>query len=321
MFEFSAERRAPNPTPLSSQKELPHALARLGLVLTRHTGFSMPLLLAWQKYTRLSVCGVCSCSNSINLLRFTDLMRKSCKGLRSQILHRPKVFICYGKEDQTSAEKLYFDLLKAGCQPWVDTKCLEPGQRWESAITAAIEVSHFFVCLLSKRSMSKTGFVQKEIREALRRLENHPDEDVYLIPVRVEKVNPNNRLLRELQWIDLFPKWSVGVNNLLRAILKRSGLAIRFSRSVKSRKHILRELRRCFRDVEMLPPSQRLYEHDNLKEVFNLTSLAIMEFAISIEASLGIHFVGSELKQLTTLGSAADIICETLLNQRKIRLP
>ena len=78
-----------------------------------------------------------------------------------------RVFISYAREDFDIAERLYRDLKDAGANPWMDVKNLVAGKRWKSAIQREIRESSHIIVLLSSRALSKRGFVQKEINQAL----------------------------------------------------------------------------------------------------------------------------------------------------------
>jgi hypothetical protein len=130
-----------------------------------------------------------------------------------------KVFISYAHEDITAAMKLY-EKLKciSGVEPWLDKKCLTPGIRWKPAIRKAIRESRFFVALLSEHSIVKKGFFQKELSDALEILNEFPEDQTYLIPVRLEACNPPSERLREIQFVDFFPDWKEGLTKVLKVI-------------------------------------------------------------------------------------------------------
>lgn len=132
-----------------------------------------------------------------------------------------KVFISYAREDKDIARRLYQDFLAAGAAPWLDEECLLPGQRWKAAISAAIRESDFFVALLSVRSVSKRGYVQKELREALELLEQSPEGEIYVIPARLNECRPTHERLLELNWVDLFPDYKSGLRRLLLVVRPR----------------------------------------------------------------------------------------------------
>jgi hypothetical protein len=75
-----------------------------------------------------------------------------------------KVFALYREK--------YFDLnvqrlVEDGIDPWLDEKKLLPGQEWEPEIRKAVRTSDVVLVCLSSSSITKSGFVQKEIRFAL----------------------------------------------------------------------------------------------------------------------------------------------------------
>lgn len=131
------------------------------------------------------------------------------KGISYQIFHS------YTKEDRKSVEYLYDELSKAGYKPWMDTKDILPGEEWEISIKKAIKNSDFFLAFLSKKSVSKRGFLQKEIRYALNILEGMLDNDIYLIPVRLEECEIQEKL-KALQWVNLYEV--DGFDKLIKAI-------------------------------------------------------------------------------------------------------
>ena len=131
---------------------------------------------------------------------------------------REKVFISYAREDESAARTLFEDLKRAGLDPWFDKEFLLPGQKWQLALQEAIRESRYFLALLSTRSVTKRGVVQKEIREALDVLNEFPEGDVFLVPVRLDDCRPPYQILHDLQWVDLFPTWDTGLRKLLDAV-------------------------------------------------------------------------------------------------------
>ena len=96
-------------------------------------------------------------------------------------------FLSYAHEDVAPAQRLYDSLTPCGIRIWFDRESLQPGERWESAIRRGIRSSRYFLALLSSRSVSKKGFVQKEIREGLEVLLEYSDDEIYLIPLRIDE--------------------------------------------------------------------------------------------------------------------------------------
>ena len=127
-----------------------------------------------------------------------------------------QVFISYAREDIATAKRLYQDLKTAGVKPWMDEYDLLVGQNWKATITRTIERSDFFLALLSSNSLSKRGYVQKELRRAMSVLEEMPPTDIFLLPARLEDCKPEDERLRDLNWADLFPDYDAGLNKLIR---------------------------------------------------------------------------------------------------------
>jgi hypothetical protein len=131
---------------------------------------------------------------------------------------KDKVFISYAREDLDSARHLYLDLKANGFEPWLDKEDLLPGDEWRPAIVEAIRKCDYFLAMLSSNSVRKTGFVQKELREALSALDQVPEGKKFLIPVRLDECSPSHLRLKDLNWVDLFPSWESGLNRILLAL-------------------------------------------------------------------------------------------------------
>lgn len=97
-----------------------------------------------------------------------------------------KIFISYARKDKAVVDKLYSGLASAGFQPWMDTEDLLPGQDWSRVLRKTIRDSHFFIFCISRNSVDKRGFIQREIREALDVISEKLDDDIFIIPVRLE---------------------------------------------------------------------------------------------------------------------------------------
>ena len=129
-----------------------------------------------------------------------------------------RVFIGYAHEDKTAAIKLYEDLKSAGLDVWIDEKSLLAGQDWRAAITKAIRESRYFLAISSRNSESKKGFVQKELHIALEILDEFPDSDIFIIPVRLDESELSQEKLRSLHRVDMFPDWQEGIEKILKSI-------------------------------------------------------------------------------------------------------
>ncbi|MGK7892290.1 MAG: SUMF1/EgtB/PvdO family nonheme iron enzyme [Xenococcus sp. (in: cyanobacteria)] len=139
-----------------------------------------------------------------------------------------QIFLAHAHEDKEVVFELYDRLKKAGYRPWLDKRDLIPGQNWRSEISRVIRESQLFIACLSKRSIAKQGFVQKEFRMALNQAAELPSKSIYIIPLRLDECEiPDLRQeeyglnLRDIQWLDY---WEYdGFAKLEKAINRQYG--------------------------------------------------------------------------------------------------
>jgi hypothetical protein len=114
-----------------------------------------------------------------------------------------RVFLCHCSEDKPTVRDLSRRLRTDAFQPWLDERDILPARHWDEEIKEALAQSDAVVICLSKLFARKEGFVQRELRYALERAEEKPDEAIFLIPLRLEPCDIPPKL-RGLQCIDLF---------------------------------------------------------------------------------------------------------------------
>jgi hypothetical protein len=114
-----------------------------------------------------------------------------------------QVFICHSSGDREFVRTLYTRLKSDGFTPWLDEENILPGQEWDSEIRQAVRASDVVVVCLSESSITKEGYVQKEIKLALDVAEEKPEGTIFLIPARLEGCQVPRRL-GGWQWVDLF---------------------------------------------------------------------------------------------------------------------
>jgi hypothetical protein len=137
------------------------------------------------------------------------------EGFRFEPRSLPQVFIAYVKEDQALAARLYRELDAAGFSPWMDVRKLLAGQNWPRAIETAIDASDFFVACFSANSVRKKGGFQAEIRYALDCARQVPLDEIFIVPIRLDRCAVPRTIRQELQYIDLFPDWDAGLDRLV----------------------------------------------------------------------------------------------------------
>ncbi len=131
------------------------------------------------------------------------------------------VFLCHAHDDKEIARDLCRRLRGDGFCPWLDEEQLLPGQDWEREIREAVRCCQTVLVCLSPNSVTKQGFVHKEITFALDVAEEKPDGTIYIIPARLRPCDVPGRLQR-WQWVDLFE--ANGYQKLLRSLSLCSGL-------------------------------------------------------------------------------------------------
>ncbi len=134
-----------------------------------------------------------------------------------------QIFLAHASEDKKLVRELYLRLKSHGFKPWLDEIDLIPGQNWQIEIPKAIRESDIFLACLSKRSVQKHGYVQREYRLALSSYAEKPPGSIYLIPVKLDDCEmPDLQIpelgvkLRDIQWIELWQQH--GLERLINAI-------------------------------------------------------------------------------------------------------
>lgn len=117
-----------------------------------------------------------------------------------------RVFLCHSSNDKPAVRELYKRLEAEGwIDPWLDEENLYPGQDWDLEIEKAVEAADAVIVFLSSNSVTKEGYVQRELRFVLRIADFKPEGTVFVIPVRLDDC-PLPRRLSMWQYVDNFPE-------------------------------------------------------------------------------------------------------------------
>lgn len=132
-----------------------------------------------------------------------------------------KVFLCHSSGDKPAVRDLYRRLRSSAVYiaPWLDEEDLLPGQVWQEEIPKAVRESDVVIVCLSRSSINKTGYVQKEIKYALDVADEQPEGTIFLIPARLEDCELPERL-KHLHCVDLHEE--KGFERLMRALKARA---------------------------------------------------------------------------------------------------
>lgn len=132
---------------------------------------------------------------------------------------RLKAFLCHASGDKPAVRDLYSRLTENGIDPWLDEENLLPGQDWRLEIPKAVKSSDVVLVCLSNKATTKAGYVQKEIKYALDIASEQPDDEIYIIPIRLEECDVPDSLSR-WHWVNLFhPN---GFERLMRSLCIRA---------------------------------------------------------------------------------------------------
>ena len=116
-----------------------------------------------------------------------------------------RVFLCHASQDKPVVRELYQRLLaETWIDPWLDEEKLLPGQDWNLEIEKAVETSDAVVVCVSSVSVAKEGYIQKELRRALRIAEEKLEGAIFVLPVRLDDCE-KPRQLKDKQFLDYFP--------------------------------------------------------------------------------------------------------------------
>lgn len=147
---------------------------------------------------------------------------------------RLRVFLCHSSSDKPVVEKFYDMLTGDGLDAWLDKKNLLPGQNWQIEIPKAVQSSDVVIVFLSAQSVTKEGYVQKEIKIALDAADEKPDGTIFIIPAKLENCKVPDRL-GKFQWVDLFE--SDGYERLFKSLKIRAeslGIKIKATKQKQS---------------------------------------------------------------------------------------
>lgn len=116
-----------------------------------------------------------------------------------------RVFLCHASQDKPVVRELYQRLNAEGwIAPWLDEEKLLPGQDWDMEIEKAVESADVVIVCLSNNSVTKEGYVQRELKFVLDIALEKPEGIIFIIPLRLEDCQVPRRI-RSWQYADYFP--------------------------------------------------------------------------------------------------------------------
>ena len=136
-----------------------------------------------------------------------------------------RVFLCHSSQDKPIVRELYQRLnAESWIDPWLDEEKLLPGQDWDMEIEKTVEAADAVIVCVSSKSVSKEGYVQRELKFVIDIALEKPEGTIFIIPVRLDNCQVPRRI-KSWQYVDYFPvdrkKWAF--DKLIGSLKKRWG--------------------------------------------------------------------------------------------------
>lgn len=109
------------------------------------------------------------------------------------------IFVSYATPDRDRVTIYFNDLSARGYDLWMDQSRLKVGQNWDFEIQRALNRASLILAFVSKNSIDRRGYVQREIKIALDKAMEKLTSDIYVIPVLLDDDAPLPDELRHIQ--------------------------------------------------------------------------------------------------------------------------
>lgn len=170
-----------------------------------------------------------------------------------------RVFLCHASQDKPAVRELYKRLKsETWIDPWLDEESLIGGQDFDLEIYKATRDADAIIICLSKVSVAKEGYINKEIRRALDIAQEKPEGAIYVIPLRLDDCTPSFEQLKKLHWVDYFTPSAH--DKLLKSLLVRAeALKIEMAeKKTATRQFVFNGEPLDFYKFIEIPPSEKL---------------------------------------------------------------
>lgn len=128
------------------------------------------------------------------------------------------IFLIHAHADREAVLYLFQRMRREGLDVWLDSERLTPGQDWRNEIRNALLKCEVVVVCLSRAFDQKQGYRHEELKLALDKADLLPDDEVFIIPARLEECEVPESL-RHLHRVDLFK--AGGFRKLVGALKER----------------------------------------------------------------------------------------------------
>lgn len=204
-----------------------------------------------------------------------------------------KVFLSYAKEDKEFILECYEELKRKNFDPWMDEHDLLPGQAWDECLKENMKDTDVVLTFMSSDSVSKIGYVQRELKYFIDKRKNFPEGFIYLIPIQLDKCDVPNAIASEIQFIninkDLSSKeWTKVIRSLDLAAQQRN--IERINEDTNKPKVELKEISESVKSLTGYEFNSNYpiikSKNNNFKEVNELVYSIVLEHLVSIRQRL-----------------------------------
>ncbi|MCP4344678.1 MAG: TIR domain-containing protein [Desulfobacterales bacterium] len=212
-----------------------------------------------------------------------------------------KVFIGCSEKDMLIANQIYTDIQKQGITPWMAHKDINTGEKTDTAIRNALKESNYFLALLSTSSVTERGILYKELKQAFDILaEFLHEDDIFIIPVRLDDCNPNDEILKELHVIDLHKtSYSNGLEKIIQALqLPRQKKLEEKLKRISEISHTIQNLEELYPNIhsiviEFMPAKNfRVALYNSAKKIFEVPFFIDEHDSVSIDKYMKMGLTG-----------------------------
>lgn len=107
-----------------------------------------------------------------------------------------KIFLGYPSERAEIAREIYEFLKTHDNDVWYDKASLVGGDDWDRERLAAQKDADLVVHLISVEVLTRSGVVNREIKQTLKFAEDQPFGTTYVVPIRLDDLRMPDELLR-----------------------------------------------------------------------------------------------------------------------------
>ena len=180
--------------------------------------------------------------------------------------------------------------------PW-EIEGIKPGDDWDTVIRRGLRAAGVTLLFLSRASVKKTGYFQREVKLALDCEMEKPPDEMYLIPVLLEKCEmPDARVdTVSIGRFQAYALYDMGLGPLVRCLKERASVeatgdetvGVHHDPTIVTLHNRLRltelrhELKRTEQHIQQLKRSRQALEDEANARLVNLHAQLAMQRAIA----------------------------------------